>query len=121
MKSRGNAVVELVLWTAVIALMIAGSLEAFRMGVWQLRLISAARLSAVLVGSGRIEPAVVEREVRDYFGQWPGFDPSALQFFVDRFFGVPSAPFYKLMSSRLRLQHAHGTLDESVQTEQEAS
>jgi len=121
MKSRGSAVVELVLWISVVALLMAGSMEVLRVGLWQLRLLSTARLSAVLVGCGRIHPSMIEHEVRDYFQQWPGFDPSTLRFSVDRFLGVPSAPFYKLMSSRLQLQRPSGTLETSVQTVQEES
>jgi hypothetical protein len=118
-RTRGGAVVELVLWMGIFTVTLAASLDVSRVVFWRLRLVSAARLAATLAGSGRVEPATIDHELKMYFQQFPGAHAPAPDFSLTRFLGVPSAPFYQLMSVRLRLALPLGTLDEVVRVQQE--
>jgi hypothetical protein len=118
-KARGGAVVELVLWTGVVGVMLAASFQVAQLVLWRMRLASAAQLAATLTGTGRLPPSDVEREVRAYVRQWPNADRATLTFSSGRFLGVPSAPFYNLMSITLRLRLPSATLEETVRVQQE--
>jgi hypothetical protein len=118
-QARGGAVVELALWMGILTLLLASSLAVSRALFWRLRLISAARIAATLAGTGRVAPDAIERELKLYLQQFPDSDSTSLDFTLSRFLGVPSASFYQLMSVRLRLTIPFGTLEESVQVQQE--
>ncbi len=119
MKVRGGAVVELVLWMGLFTFMLVSSLAVSRVVFWRLRLISATRMAATLAGSGRVEPETIDHELHLYFQSFPDASDLSFDFSSARFLGVPSAPFYQLMSVQLRLALPLGTLEESVRVQQE--
>jgi hypothetical protein len=121
MRSRGGALIELVVWTGVLTLLVASSYRVATWGLWRLRTISIARFATVLAGTGRVAPSVIQREVESYVQRLAGSDRATVAISINRFSGVASAAFYKLIAVETNLDLGGVSFRESFRTEQEGT